>query len=203
MNLKNMTIALIIALAYEILLKLSHLLVPSLFNQSPIYSITWVLSFIVGVIIILFMVSFYKEEGPNKKVEIVLKILIGCIVLHFTFRLPITRSMIDYKVVRLVGEIVGFIKAILLFALLIFYKGEIPFGERLIKQAAVFATVVFGIGVIKSLYSLINFAKFVISGVTVSFSPIFYNIMFILFLMTHISIIYFLYRYYQFRSYEE
>ena len=201
MNLKNMTIALIIALAYEIVLKLSHLFIPSLFNISPVFSITSVLSSIVGVIIILFMFSFYKEERTNKKVEMVLIILIGCIVLHFILRLPITRNMIDYKVVRLVGEIIGFFKAILLFVLLIFYKSEIPSDKKSIKQAAVFLAVVFGIGIIKSLYSLIAFTSFVISGITVNFSPIILNMMFILFLITHTSIIYFLYRYYQFKSY--
>lgn len=36
MNLKNLTIALIASLGYEVLLKLSHLLIPSLFQTSPI-----------------------------------------------------------------------------------------------------------------------------------------------------------------------
>lgn len=201
MNLKNMTIILIIASAYEILLELSHLFIPSLFNISPVSNITSVLSFVVGVIIILFMFSFYREERTNKKVEMVLKILIGCIVLHFILRLPITRNMIDYKVVRLVGEIIGLINAILLFILLIFYKSGIPSAKKSIKQAAVFLTVMFGIGIIKSLYSLITFTRFVISGITVNFSPIFLNMMLILSLITHTSIIYFLYRYYEFKFY--
>ena len=69
MNLKNMTIALIIALLYEILLKLSHILTPSLFNIPIVSGITSVLSFIVGVIIILFVFLFYTEERSNKQLD--------------------------------------------------------------------------------------------------------------------------------------
>ncbi|MEJ2505971.1 MAG: hypothetical protein P8Y81_06890, partial [Ignavibacteriaceae bacterium] len=132
MNLKNMIIALIIALLYEILLKLSYILTPSMFNIPIVSGITSVLSFIVGVIIILFVFMFYIEERSNQQLEMVLKILIGCIVLHFILRLPITRNMIDYKLVRLSGQIIGLIQAILYFVLLIFYKREIPSGEKLI-----------------------------------------------------------------------
>ncbi len=202
-NLKNMTIALIISLAYEILLKLSHLFIPSLFNISFVSNIISLLSFIVGAIVILFIFLFYKEEEFNKKVKIVLKILIGCIVLIFIFRLPIIRNITDYKIQRLIIEIIGFIKAILLFIILIFYKSEIPYDKQFIKKAAVFLTVMFGIGIIKSLYSLFTFLIFVISGTIVNYPPIFYSIMIIIFLITHISIIFFLHRYYQLKFYEQ
>jgi hypothetical protein len=197
MNLKNMTIAFIISLVYEILLKLSHIVTPALFNFSLVSGITSVLSFIVGITIIMFMYFFYKEEKYNKNIELILKILIGFIVIHFIIRLPLAERMIDFKVVRLVGEVLGFIKSILFFAFLILYKREIPSNEKLIAQATVFITIMFGFGIIKSLYSVINFSRFVISGITINYSPIFYNIMFILFLTTHVSIIYFLYCYYR------
>ena len=198
-NLKNMTIALIISLAYEMLLKLSHTLIPSLFNISVIPRITSVISFVVGVIIILFLFLFYQEERTNDKVALVLKLLIGCFVLQFILRLPITEKMIDYKMVRLIVALLGFINAILLFVLMIFYKREIPPEENLLNQAAMFITVMFGMNIIKSLYSFISFMRFVFSGITVHYSPIFHYILFVLFLVTHASIIYFLCRYYQFK----
>ena len=120
MNLKNISIALIIALAYEVLLKLGYLLLPSLVDVSTVSGITSILSYIVGVTIILFVFFFYKEERSNTRIAMIVKILMGCIVLQFMFRLPITRAMSDYQVVRLAGEMVGFIRAILLFVLLIF-----------------------------------------------------------------------------------
>jgi hypothetical protein len=107
--------------------------------------------------------------------------------------------MIDHKVVRLVGELVGFIKAIFLFVLLIFYKKGIPAGEKLLKQAADLAAVMFGIGIFKSLSSLVTFTYYILSGIETDFSPIFYHIMFIIFLFTQASVIYFLYHYYQFK----
>ncbi|MEJ2049877.1 MAG: hypothetical protein P8Y60_08580, partial [Calditrichota bacterium] len=63
LNLKNMTIALIIALCYEILLKLSRQFIPILFNHAPVINITQVLSFLTGIIIILFLILFYQQEG--------------------------------------------------------------------------------------------------------------------------------------------
>ncbi len=194
-----MTIALIITLAYEILLKLTHIFIPSLFYISPVPGITSMISFISGVIIILFVFLFYKEESSNKKVGLALILIIGCFVPHTILRLPITREIFDFKIIRLLGEIVGFIRAILLFILLIFYRREIPSNEKLLKHATIFITIMFGFGIIKSLFSLISFARFFISGITIDFSPIFFTMIFILFLISHASIIYFLYHYYQFK----
>jgi hypothetical protein len=195
-----MTIALIIALVYEILLKLSYILIPSLFHISFASIITSAFFFIVSIVIILFIYFFYKEEKPDNKIELVLKILIGCFIINFILRLPLSQKMIDNKVIRLLGDVVGFINAILLFGFFILYKKKILPGERLISQAIIFVTIMFGIGVIKSLYSLISYARFVASGITVTYSPIFYNIMFILFLVTHLSIINFLYHYYRLKT---
>ena len=203
MNLKNMTIALMISSGYAILLKLSHLFIPSLFHISSIPGITQMLSLIVGVIIILFLFLFYAEEKSNTKLETVLKILLGCFILNFLLRLPVIQGMIGFKAVRMTREIIGFVNAVLLFALLIIYKQGLPAGRQPIKQAADFVTVMFGIGVIKSLSSLITFTRFVLFGTEAVFPPAFYNIMFILFLFTHASIIYFLYHYYKFKFTEK
>jgi hypothetical protein len=198
-SLKNMTVALVIALAYEILFKLSHMLAPSLFNLSIVSLVTSLLSFIVWVTIILFMFLFYKEERSSANVAMAIKMLIACIVLQFVFRSPAASGVMSHQTARLVGEVIGLVKAVVLFALVILYRSTIPIGERSIKQAAVFIAVMFGIGIVKSLSSIIYFARFLISGTTVDYPPAFYSIMFIVFLATHASIIYFLYRYYQFK----
>ncbi len=194
-----MTIALMISFGYEMLLHLSHLFIPSIFTISSILGITRMLSLIVSIIIILFLFLFYKEEKSNTKLGTVLKIVLGCIVLNFLLRLPGIREMMGVKAVRLTGEIIGFVNAVLLFALLIVYKQGLPAGKQPIKPAADFVTVMFGIGIIKSLSSLITFTRYVIFGTETIFPPAFYNIMFILVLITQASIIYFLYRYYQFK----
>lgn len=199
MNLKNMTMALIIALVYEMLLKLSHIVIPTLFNVRPVSAITSLLSFFIFVIIVLFLLLFYKKERFSQEITVLIKVLIGCFVLSVALRLPIIQNLIDHHQVRLLQEIVGFVQAVLLFIFSIFYKSTIPSGERLMRNAALFITVMFGIGIIKSLYSLIIFSRFVISGISVNFSPIFNGTMVILFLITHGSLIYFLYRYYQFK----
>jgi hypothetical protein len=199
LNLKNMTIALIIALSYEILLKLSRQFIPLLFHNAPVINITQVLSLLTGIIIILFIILFYKQEGTDKKVKLVLKILIGLLILHFILKLPQAGNLINYKTARLAREIIGFIQAVLLFLLLIFYQSEISPGEKLFKQVAIFLTVIFGITIFRNLFSLIFYTYFIISGISVTFSPLFYQVMFFLFLITQVTIIWFLYGYYQFR----
>jgi hypothetical protein len=199
LNLKNMTIALIIALCYEILLKLSRQFIPILFHNASLTNTTQVLSFLTGIIIILFMILFYQQEGTDKKVKLVLKILIGLLILHFILRLPFTEYLINYRAARLTGEIIGFIQAVFLFLLLIFYQNQISPREKLFKQAAVFLTIMFGITIFRNLFSLIFYTYFIISGISVTFSPLFYQVLFFLFLITRVTIIWFLYGYYQFR----
>jgi hypothetical protein len=203
MNLKNITIAMMISIGYEIVINLSHLFIPSLFNISSVHGITRMLSLIVGVVIILFLFLFYTEEKANTKLGTVLKIVLGCIVLHLILRLPAIRAIMGFKTIRMTEEVIGFVNAVLLFALLIIYKQGIPAGKKPIKQAADFVTVMLSIGIIKSLSSLITFTRFVLFGTEVVFPPAFLNVMFILFLITHVSIIYFLYRYYQFKFTEK
>lgn len=195
MNLKNIKIALIIALIYEILLKFSHILIPSLFNIPFVSIITLALFFVVNIIIILFIYFFYREEKLDNKIELVLKILIGCFIIGFISRLPLLQRMSNNRVIRLFEEIIGFIKAILIFAFFMLYRKRILPSERLLAQATVFTAIMLGIGIIKSLYSLINYVRFIIYGIKIIYSPMFYNIMFILLLFTHLSIINFLYHY--------
>lgn len=197
MNLRNLTIGLIGALVYEIVLKTGHLLVPSIFTVSFVSGVASMLFFMVSIIIILFMFSFYNEERSNKKVEMVLKILLGCMVLQFILRRLITQKIIDSQVIPLIGEIIGFFAAALFFVLMIFYKRTIPSHEKFLHQATTFVAIMFGIGIIKSFYALIQSTRFFISGMMVEYPSSFYHLMFIVFLLNHASIIYFLYCYYR------
>jgi hypothetical protein len=129
----------------------------------------------------------------------VLRILIGCLVLHFIFRLPGTQKMIGFQVFRLIGEAIGFIQAILLFALVSVYKKTIPYGEDRIRQAAVFVIEMFGIGIAQSLYSFIYYIRYAVSGKMTDSSLTVLIVMLILFVLTHAAMINFLYHYYQFK----
>jgi len=198
MNVKNMTLAMIIALSYEIVLKLIIIILPTIVSSLIFAAVTKLLSLIVGIIIILFLFFFYNKEKSNKSIQTVLKILIVCFVLGFLLRLPLTRNAFGYSDALFVGEIVGLIQAIILLVLMILYKKTIPSHEKSLILAAIFAAIMFGIGIIKSGYILINYTIFVATGMTADASPIWFKISFILFLLTHISIIYFLCRYYQY-----
>ncbi len=200
MNEKNMTLLMIIALSYEIALKLVIVFMPTIVHSQIFAVVTKLLSLFVGIVIILFMFFFYNKEKSNKRIQTVLKILIACIILSFILRLPVTRNIFGYSDALFVGEIVGLIQALLLLVLIILYKKTIPSQEKALKQTAVFVAIMFSVGVIKSGYVLINYSVFITTGVTADASPIWFKISFVLFLLTHISIIYFLCRYYRYQN---
>ncbi len=195
MSLKNLTIALAIALFYEILLKLSRNFASFIFEISLVSSIAKLLSVVVGLVIILFLFYFYKEEKDGGAIELVLKIILGLFILHFLFRHLLPLRITDFKTLRYIGEILGFVQAILSFLLLILYKRTIPAQAKSFTQAATLLTFLFGIAILKSLYSQITFTRFILFGAIIQQPIMFYNILFVMFVLTHLSIIYFLHCY--------
>jgi len=199
MFLKNMLLALMIALGYEMVLKAGRLLVPGWFNSPFMHSLTPLLSILVSLIILLFLISFYQEEKGYKPIGNMVKILIVLFVLNFIFKLAVVRDALGYQSARLTGEIFSLITVALMFSLLIFFIHRLPAENVLLKQATLFLLFMFGIGIIKNIFSMYVFGRFVLSGVTMEFSDWFYQMMMVIFFLTHLSLIYFLFRYYQFK----
>ncbi len=200
MSLRVTTIAIMIGLSYEILFKIVHLLVPS-FVRIPIVTwITTLLSIVVGIIIFLFLLALYQEEKSHRNVKTVLILLLSCFILRFLIRLPWLREAFDYLVIRMSGEVLSFFQAGLLLVFAILFRKIIPDERQAMKRATEYVIIMFSFGLLASVYSLITYARFFIAGTVVTFSPLFLNMMFVLFLLTHGSMIYFLYRYYQIHS---
>jgi CDP-diglyceride synthetase len=191
------TIALMAALAYEMVLKFLHLISPSLFNVHAVSGVTSLLTFLVGCIIVLFLLSFYNEERSDRNVALILKILLAFFIVAILFRLPIVQNLMGFQTTRLFSEMIGSVVAICLFVLIIFYGKSISAEKNALKQAAVFLTVMLGIGMLKSIFSSVLYVQFVVSGAMTDPFASFYAAMTILFFITHASMIYFLYRYYQ------
>jgi hypothetical protein len=200
LNVKNMTVALIIAVVYTILLKLSHVVAPSLFELSAVGTVKAVLSVAVGVVIILFLLSCHHEEGADGRLAAALKLLIGCFVLRVVLRLAGAGEAIDHQALRLAGDVVGVAVSALLFVVMVLYVGRVPSGQGPLKRASALVAVMFGIGVVKSLVSLGYLVRFAASGAMTEFPPALYNAMLVLFLVTNGSILYFLFRYYELKS---
>jgi hypothetical protein len=199
-NLKNMTLALIVTLSYEFILKLTHVFTPALHGISFVREITSILFHVIGVIIVIYIFFFYKEEKDiDERIGQILKLLILCVALSFFFRLPVIRESINNQVFRIVSHLIGLISSILLFALVVIYKKFVPSTEKQLDRAALIISITFGIGIVTSLIQLIEITQFAVSGEMTHHSHLFFNLVFILFLVTHASIINFLYRYYQFK----
>jgi hypothetical protein len=200
MNIQNITRAMIGVLIYEIVLKLFLTQWPELFNQTPIFVLKTILAILSSLIFILFLVLFLWEERLNRIIEKILKILIICTILHFLLRLPFIKSLFEIQYASLFAESLGLLKAVFMFSLLIVYTKTLPSTEKRLIQTAAILSALFGIGMVKSGYSFFTFLKFFISGIMIHFSPQFYTIMLVLFITTHLAIIYFLWEYYLFKS---
>lgn len=199
MNLKNLTIALTSALFYEIIFKLSRNFASFIFEIPLVSSFTKLLSFVVGLVIILFLFYFNQEEKDGGTIELILKVIIGLFILHFIVRHLLPFRITDFKTFRYFREILGFVQAILFFILLIIYKRKIPARAKSLVQATTLLTVLFGITILKSFYALVTFTRFILFGTIIQHPIAFYNILFVLFVLTHLSIIYFLYCYYGYK----
>jgi hypothetical protein len=200
MNLKNVTIALIAALAYEILLKVCIKFIPSFIYSPAISTISSILFYVVSIIILMFFIYFYQEERSDKKIESSIKLLLICFIVHIFLLWPTIRIPIGSEIIRLMQELLNLVKALLLFRLIMIYKKNVLPGDTPFEQAAFFVTIMFGIGIIKSTLSLFDYTRYLIVGEMIDYPPVFYTIIFIVFLLTHLSMINFLYRYCQFKS---
>ena len=199
MNTKRTAIALMIGLSYEVLLKLCHTFAPSVFEYSAIAAVSSILSFLVGVVLILFLLLFYKENRSNQKVAGVSLSLVACFALRFVLRLSVLRSLVGYETTRFTGDTLGFVIAVLLFLLVVWYRSCIPGERKSLKLAAEILAALLAVALIPHIYSFIDYTHFMSSGTTTDFPPAIYQVMFVLFVLTHASAIYFLYRYAQSR----
>ena len=195
MNSKASTVALIIALGYEIIFKLGRMFFSSFIEIPFVSGLTRVLSIAAGIIIIIFMYYFYKEESEHKKIGTYMMLLIIIFIIQSILKLTAVRHLIGYSGAFFAAEVAGFIKAVLLFIVITIFIKIVPPSKRVIKRSTVLVAVMFGIGIIKSLFALISYLRFMSSGSTVQFPPEFMNVFFIVFIVSHVSLIWFLYNY--------
>jgi hypothetical protein len=127
-------------------------------------------------------------------------VLIACFVLRVVMRLEVMGAALDHQKVRVAGDVVGVAISILLLVVIMLYRAEIPSGPKPLRRASAIVAVMFGIGVVKNLVSLGYLVRFDASGAMTEFPPAFYNMMFVLFLLTNGSVLYFLFRYYELKS---
>jgi hypothetical protein len=198
MNLKNMTVALIAVLIYEAVLKLTHVLTPSLHEVASVAYATDALRLVTGLILIIFLYLFYREERAIAGVDRLMKPLLFCIVLSVLLRLPVLRGTLNIMFVRVLSQLIGLVISVLLFLLVLAYRSSVPAGREPLRQAATLVVVTFGIGIATALMKFAEITLFAVSGSMTVHSPMFFNLMFVVFLITHAAVIYFLYRYYQF-----
>jgi|GEM_PF-1490877 len=200
MNTKNATVALIAALSYEILLKCSRTLIPPLFDAPLVLAIASILSFLVGLVMMIFLVFFYKDNRSNQGIARMSISLFACLVARFALRIPLMGGLIGFQATRLLGEALGFVMAILLFLLVLWFRRSVPVERKSLRQAASMLIAMLALGLATKAYALVDYARFLNSGRTAEYPPVFYSMMILLFVLTHASAIYFLVRYSQAQS---
>jgi hypothetical protein len=200
MNTKNTAVALIVALSYEVLVKLCRTFTPSVFEHPTVAAILSMLSFLVGIVLILFLLFFYQENRSNRRLAGVSFSLVACFALRFVLRLPVLRGLMGFQANRFLEEAIGFITAVLLFLFILWYRSGLAPGWKPLKRAAGILATLLGVALVPHAYSLVLFVLFMSSGIPTDFPPAIYQIMLLLFILTHASAIYFLYRYARFEA---
>jgi hypothetical protein len=201
MNLKNMTAAMIAALVYEVILKLTHVLTPSLHHISLMAGITTMLAYLTRAILVIFLYFFYQEEkDTDRMIRRLLIPVLACFALILVLRIPALRVMLAVTVTRVLGQSVGLVVSVLLLFVVLVYRKSVPGSQRRLRQAALFVSITFGIGVITSLARFVEITRFAASGEATEHSPAFFGVMLVVFLVTHVALIYFLYEYYRLKS---
>ncbi len=199
MNLKHMTVLLIAVLIYEVVLKLTHVLLPSLHEISLVASVTAGLRYVTGVILVAFIYLFYMAEKEYGGIRQVAGLIMIFVALNVILRLLVTRGTGDHASIRVVSQLAGLSISVLFFMLVVVYRRNVPLAQKPLRCAALLVAVTFGIGIGTSLVKSIEITRFAVHGEMTDHSPLFFNLMFVLFLVTHAAVIYFLYRYYQFK----
>ncbi|MBD3377236.1 hypothetical protein GF406_19565 [candidate division KSB1 bacterium] len=200
MNIRTSTLAMIVVLAYEIVLKLSHFLFPHVLHHHIAISFTGVLSVLAGIIIILFLILFLRAEGSSPALAWSIRALIGAYLLVFALRFALAANLFDFRTLRLLSEILGGLTAVLIFIILVLYRNQIPSDHMALYKAANIAAFFLGLRILFKLYSAIEFSRFVSSGEPGEYSSGFYMLVSGVYLLTHLSMIYFFFRYYLFKS---
>ena len=200
MTIRAITLAMIVVLAYEIVLKLSHFLFPQLLHNRIAIPIMGLLSLLAGIVIILFLILFLRTEGSRTALAWSIRALIGAYVLLFILRFALAGNLLDFKILRLLSEILEVLTAALMFIVLVLYRALIPSDRLALFQAANIAAFFLGIRTLFKLYSAIEFSRFVSSGEPGAYPSGFYLLVSGVYLLTHLSMIYFFFRYYQFKS---
>jgi hypothetical protein len=197
MNLKNMTMVLIITLVYEVILKSAHTLTPSFFDIRQVTGVVTGLRYVTGVIVVVFIYLFYRAEGQPRLVGQGLRLLLLCVAVSLVLRLPVIDRGMSRLSVRVASQTIGLAISALLFVVIVAYRRSVAAAHLPLRRAASAVAVVFAIGIGASLAELVEIVRFAVSEQATGHSRAFFNLMFVWFLVTHASVIYFLFMYRQ------
>jgi hypothetical protein len=200
MNIRRASVALIIALAYEVLLKLSHTFAPALFHVPAVTTAVAILRVLVALVVILFLATYLGEEGADRRIAGTCALLIGCAVLRFIVDRSGSLGLAGFETVRLAEAALGSVQSALLLLLAGFSYRALPRRAAMLRRPLLIIVLLFAVGTVKSLYALITFARFVVIGTEAEFPALFHDAVLALFLLTHAAVILFLYRYQQAKS---
>ena len=195
MNIRNVTYALIAALIYETFFKLVYFLDPGIISSTFVSAVSKVLSFAVGIIVILFLYYFYKQEKSHKHLAVMMKALIIVFMLQYMMRLSGIQNLFSNSSIQLSRSILNVAQSLILFISLILLIKFLPAEPKKLKESAVVLSVFFGIGIAKNIYMLILYIRYLESGFMLQVDQTFHLIFFVIFLLFHLSLIWFLFTY--------
>ncbi len=188
-------VALIFALIWEMVYKLGHSAVPESMVPYPFLTITWIMTLLVSLIVLAFLVLFYRVERDNPALRKTLVALVAALVLRLGFRLALAAGTVSHGTQHLVGGIFTVLIAMLLLTAIVAFFTRLPATLPSLHKATLAVMVLYLLGLFRSVIELVMYARFLSSGAMYEPSGALWGVLVALFLATHLALIWFLYRY--------
>jgi len=194
---KRRTVAQLVlgGLAYEILLKLCLYFFPSMLILPGVKPFITIMKPIVGLIFVSYGISLYRELRDTRLVRRTLQILIVIIALNIIGRLPFVREAVDFTASRLVDHSLGFSVSILIILFFFFLLRSTAENHRALRAAIVACCIMFTVNAVLGLIQLGLFSYFLLSDVAIESTPVFLGFMVLLFIITRIVTLNFVWQY--------
>ncbi|MEZ5360093.1 MAG: hypothetical protein R3F48_14850 [Candidatus Zixiibacteriota bacterium] len=200
MNIRHITVALIAVLAYDILMQFIMGLTPSIYAFMDSSHLITVLSFVSGIITLLFFLFFFWEERASNAVAALVSLLVLTGIISFFLQLTQLSVYFPFEYGLSIVYTSALIKMVLLFLVMRAFKASVDASESKLHRSAGILMILFALGALGRAYDLWEMYTYVYGlGQWPTYSY-WHIVMFFLFIITHGVMIWFLLDYLAYKN---
>lgn len=189
MNQRTLTVLFMASMVYEVLLKLSLMALPSMFDVPGVKMISFLLSFLFGIVVIAFGYSLFRQLKTIRPLGTVMKLILFTLGLSILFRIPQIRAGMDLAASRLTDYVLRLAISFLILVFFIMLYRNTGIHRRPLRNAIVISAVLLGVNTVLGFVRVGWFAYFMASGVDKEPTPLFLGMLMLLFLAIRAALI--------------